>query len=202
MRKKIALFILVSSLIFTRCDDSNQLQKPTIDKNALSKVLSSSDNFQILVNAHISFLSNIENNYRSLTPEASQKLKGIVNKFSSFSSVDDLIKNSTKDDINFVLGLSKEAKSLSSPLEKLINEIQGRYNFDFADFFEIVTATVDSKLQFKEVKNGRAQLSCSSTCSNKAEAYYWAVFQATRDVDTSGYAAKVYYAGCLDGCLQ
>lgn len=190
------------SLVFTDCNESNQFQKPTLDKEALSNTLNSNSTFQILVDVHTAFLNEVEKNYASLSKAEKEKFSDIHQKFNSFSSVDDLVTNTSKDEIAFVLRFSKMYGQLASPLEKLMGEIQSKYNFDFTDFSEIVSEKVNSKLEFASEKNGRVQLSCRGTCSNKAEAYYWKMYQATRDVSLSGYSAGVYYAGCLDGCIQ
>jgi hypothetical protein len=196
MKARLFYLLLFAVLILQNCQDSNE--KPRLDQDALKSTLTTSSNFNSVVDLRVTSLKDGRNKYLALSNEERDELKAIMDKGGS------------AEELQKAQGFAKIADQNSAKIplayNMLIKELDAKYSYNESDLRELITSEVTSRIVVSNSNGRTAQMLCSTKCANGAEAYYWYMYDGCRNkygIDCSqnaSDAARNYYNGCMDGC--
>lgn len=186
--KKI-LFLAFAVLLLLNCTDQNGLERAS--KNQLSKFLSSNASYKKFIDAH----------YKNTLLLASLDVN-------QSKRVEDLSRNIFEDtDVESVRKKSKMIYDLSGMNPEtiryyfsFINDLRYKFVFDENDLLEVIQVDLKALNNEMQITNGRSEewfssafeYACGIWCGEQTR-------EKVGDMDDS--YQKVYYAGCLNGCV-
>jgi hypothetical protein len=196
MKTKIK-FLLIWAYLFTNCDNSSELDKIKLDSASLKSVVQSYNAYQNLVSLRVNFITQINNNFAKSSKPDTDQISRILKKY---GTIENLVQNSSKPERAIFSQLSLDSElPLKNAYDNLIVQLNSKYEFDENLLRGLLINDVISMLSTSS-PNGRTAIGCESQCSNAAEAFYWKMYDLTRDVDLAAYGATAFMTGCLVGC--
>ena len=199
-------FVLLITLLFSQCDDSEKLSKPHLSLAELQTKVTTSE---VFINFRVTTVQNHTNSINHISELNKKDLQTLGNFVEKYGDVEDFTKNATKEELDEFAELTKiiEVENTQRDLQAFdsyIDKLKRDFDFSKENLSLVILEGLFDEMEI--IKNQR--MTCKNFCTAGAVGTYNKVYQQNINHGTSlstadlyaTIASKWYFTGCLDGC--